>query len=510
MEPTTPAPLREAPGRILIIDDDERFCVLAQRILQGAGHDVEVCHDAESGLRRLGEIIPDVLCLDLGLPDMRGIDVLERVRAHHRLVSVIVLTADSTVDSVVTAMKLGAWDYLTKPVDRARLLTIVRNAIAHSHMAVRLLHLEREAHGHGYPGFVGSSPPMKALFRQIDRVASSDITVLVHGESGTGKELAARAIHDHSGRKNAPFVALNCAAVPESLQESELFGHERGAFTGAIARRAGKFELADRGTLFLDEVAELSPSAQAKLLRVLQERRFQRLGGNQEVVSDFRLIAATHRDLLKEARAGRFREDLYFRIAVFELELPPLRERGDDVILLANATLERAQRSGGASLQLSQEAMAVIRSYSWPGNVRELQNAIERAIVIASGPEIKASDLPARLCAHPERPAASLAALASAPISIAEMNPNTPPAVAAGGLPTSSAQPPTQSHADPIAAELDIPAALAGAGSLEEVERRTIEQALKDSRGNITEAVRRLGIGRSTLYRKLKQYKLTS
>ncbi len=481
-------PQREDVGRILVIDDDESFCILAQRILQSVGYTVYVCHDGSSGLQCLNQMIPDVLCLDMGLPDMSGSEVLERVRATHSLLTVIVLTADSTVDSVVAMMRKGAWDYLTKPIDRARLATIVRNAVDHSRMSVKLMHLQREVHGDGYPGIIGSSAPMRALFRQIDRVATSDITVLVHGESGTGKELVARAIHDSSGRKAGTFVALNCAAVPENLQESELFGHERGAFTGATARRSGRFELADGGTLFLDEVGELSLSTQAKLLRVLQERRFQRLGSSQDVASDFRLIAATHRDLLSEVRAGRFREDLYFRIAVFELELPPLRERGDDVIILAETFLRRADRPGSAPLSLSPGAVDVLRGHDWPGNVRELQNAIERAVVLSSDRLIKASDFPARLRRIEDRCHTSLGSSA---------RPQTTSGL--GAIDRSSTE-------ERVAATPSQPKE--AGGSLEEIERRAIEGALRDTQGSVTDAVRILGIGRSTLYRKIKQYKL--
>jgi DNA-binding NtrC family response regulator len=476
---------KEEQGRILIIDDDENFCILAQRILQSAGYAVAVCHDGESGLRCLNQMIPDVLCLDLDLPNMRGIEVLEKIRANHRLLTVIVLTADSAVDSVVAMMRKGAWDYLTKPIERARLLTIVRNAVDHSRMSVKLLHLQREVQGNGYPGIVGSSSPMKALFRQMDRVAQSDITVLVHGESGTGKELVARAIHDHSGRREGSFVALNCAAVPESLQESELFGHERGAFTGATARRSGRFELADGGTLFLDEVGELSLSTQAKLLRVLQEHRFQRLGSSLDVTSDFRLIAATHRDLLREVHSGRFREDLYFRIAVFELELPPLRDRSDDIVLLAETFLRRAQPADAAPLTLSADAVHLLRSHEWPGNVRELQNAIERAVVLASDGEIKASDLPARLRRLTDQGSAPLLRFPS-------------PNGVAGSSPLRSEDPKWSSAGG----------SLESCGNLEDLERRAIEGALRETRGNVNDAVRILGIGRSTLYRKIKQYKL--
>lgn len=476
---------KEDQGRVLIIDDDESFCILAERILQNAGYAVAVCHDGESGLRLLNQMIPDVLCLDLGLPDMRGLDVLERIRTTHSLLTVIVLTADSAVDSVVSVMRRGAWDYLAKPIDRARLLTIIRNAVDHSRMSVSLVQLQREVQGHGYPGIIGQSPPMRSLFRQMDRVATSDITVLVHGESGTGKELVARAIHDHSGRKDGSFVALNCAAVPENLQESELFGHERGAFTGATTRRSGRFELADGGTLFLDEVGEMSLSTQAKLLRVLQERRFQRLGSSQDVGSDFRLVAATHRDLLGEVRAGRFREDLYFRIAVFELELPPLRDRGEDIVLLAETFLRRLQRPEAPPLSIAQSATQVLLGYEWPGNVRELQNAIERAAVLATDGEIRPSDLPQRLCRG------SWEGGSPGPRA-------TTPSVANPPAPTGRSD----------LASANVGSAAESAGNLEALERRAIEGALRETGGSVTDAVRILGIGRSTLYRKIKQYKL--
>lgn len=478
-------------GRVLIIDDDESFCILAQRLLQAAGYAVVVCHTGQAGIACLNQMIPDVLCLDLGLPDISGTEVLDRVRANHRLVTVIILTGDSTVESVVSVMRRGAWDYLTKPIDRARLVTLVRNGVEHSRMLVRLLQLQREVNGDGYPGIIGRSPAMQAVFRRIDRVVASDITVLLRGESGTGKELVAQAIHNHGGRSSAPFVALNCAAVPESLQESELFGHERGAFTGALQRRCGRFELANRGTLFLDEVAELSPTAQAKLLRVLQEHRFQRLGGTGDVSSDFRLIAATHRDLAAEVQAGRFREDLYFRIAVFELELPALRERGDDVIVLAAAMLARSQRQGGRPLALSLEAAALLRSHDWPGNVRELQNVIQCAILNTSGPEILPSDLPARL-----QRAADRAGGEARPTAL-----RAAVSVVAGPEPAaSSASSASSASANPG------PGMSAGTeGSLEALEREAILRALRESRGGVREAARRLGIGRSTLYRKIKQ-----
>jgi DNA-binding NtrC family response regulator len=474
------ARLDEAAGRILIVDSDAKFCLLAQRILQSAGHTVEYRHDGDSGLSCLAQMAPDALCLELGRPERSGFEILARVRAHHRLVSVVVVTNDGDFESVVTAVKHGAWDYLAKPIERARLLTVARNAIAHSRMAVRLLNLERESESVECSGIVGSSPPMKALFREIARVASRDIPVLIHGESGTGTELTARAIHDHSARKAEPFIALNCAVVPQSVQESELFGSERGVLNRAAARRAGKAELAHRGTLFLDEIAELSLSAQARLLQVLQERRFTPAGSAGDVAADFRLIAATQRDLLAAVRGGRFREDLYFRIAVFEVEVPPLRERGDDVIELARAALERARKNRGVALELADEAVTLIRQYDWPGNVRELQNAIERAVAIASGEEIQARDLPARLQQRRDSKITPEHGLAL---------PHSADGPGATGLVTAASSEP-------------------GPGSLEEVERRAIAHALHETQWRISETVRRLGIGRSTLYRKIKQYNL--
>jgi two-component system NtrC family response regulator len=339
-------------------------------------------------------------------------------------------------------------------------------------MLVQLTSLKREAGGgEGFRGIVTQAESMKEVFRQMDRVAPTDITLLVRGESGTGKELVARATHDHSPRKRGPFVALNCAAIPDTLQESELFGHEKGSFTGATGKRLGRFELADKGTLFLDEVGELSLPLQAKLLRVLQDNTFQRVGGSQEIHSDFRLVAATHKDLAREVRERRFREDLYFRIVVFELELPPLRERDGDLDLLVNHFLRQHQSARETPLEVSPEAAAVLAAYSWPGNVRELENAIQRA-VIAAELRIEPRHLPARL--REEVPAAAAQTAANGP-------------------------PPSPSRTTPMETE-EL--------NLERLERRTIERALERTRGNLAEAGRLLGLSRATLYRKLKTYKL--
>ena len=461
---------------LLVVDDDANITELLGHTLRAQGYDVEAVPDGERALARLSELVPDALILDLGLPGSPGLVVLATIRARYPWLPVVILTGETDVQMVVASIKGGAWDYLPKPIDRTKLLTTVHNAVDHGRMSRRLAQLEREAGGAGYPGLVGSSPAMQGVFRQLDRLVASDISVLVRGESGTGKELVARAIHGGSGRKLGPFVAVNCAAVPETLQESELFGHERGAFTGAVQRQTGRFEEAHEGTLFLDEIAELSPSAQAKLLRVLQERRFRRVGSSEEQASDFRLVAATHRDLHAEVQAGRFREDLYFRIAVFELELPPLRARGDDVVLLAERVLARAAAQEGRSLRLSEDARAALASHDWPGNVRELENAVARAVVASDGPVLQLEHLPPRVQAAFERPPQ-----VSLPI------------------------PRTASSAVASGPAVDL---LGGRYDLETIERMAITRALARHPNNLRGVVEELGLSRTTLYRKLKQYKL--
>ncbi len=447
---------------VVLVDDDRSLCALTRGWLQKSGYDVRVMHDGASCLVDMRQTLPDVICLDLNMPGLGGLETLRQIKEHYPLVPVIMLTAETAIESVVSSMQLGAYDYLTKPIDRTRLETAIKNAVDRHSLSMRLSQLEREASGEGYAGIVGESAPMKQLFLQMDRIVSSDITVLINGESGTGKELVARAIHEHSGRRRHAFVAVNCSAIPETLQESELFGHEKGAFTGATNRRIGKFEQAHGGTLFLDEVAELNSQLQAKLLRVLQERSFQRVGGSSEITSDFRLIAATHKNLEELVREGAFREDLYFRIAVFELALPPLRERTGDIPLLAAKQLEELNRSERRKVEMTPEAVEVLSSYSWPGNVRELHNAIQRAWVAADDNFIRPAKLPARVLRETDR--------------------ETPPVP-------------------------DDQQGLAGL-TLEELERRAIATALEQAHGNLSLACRRLGIGRATIYRKIKKYNL--
>lgn len=467
---------------VVLVDDDRNLCDLVERFLERAGHEVVVFHDGESFLAALGAMMPDAICLDLSMPGIGGFETLELIKDRQSHLPVIILTADHTVDSVVGAMQRGAYDYIVKPIDRTKLITTVGNAVEHYRMSMRLRQLEREVEGQGYRNIVGESLPMKELYRQMDRVAASDITILVHGESGSGKELVAQAIYESSGRNRGPFVALNCAAIPETLQESEIFGHEKGAFTGAVSRHIGKFEQADGGCLFMDEVAELSLTLQAKLLRAIQEKRFHRVGGSTQVRSDFRLIAATHRNLLEEVKRGRFREDLYFRIAVFELEVPPLRDRGDDVILLAERFLEQYKPKGQPRPRLAREVVELLKAYSWPGNVRELENIMQRCLLIAKGNTIEPDDLPPRLSsqANPE---------SSASVPELETEPSPTAATASGA----------GSH---------LPTSRLDTLDLKELERRAIEQALEEANGNLSQVVRILGIGRTTLYRKLKAHKL--
>jgi DNA-binding NtrC family response regulator len=460
------APVEDA--LLLVVDDMEEVRRLVANTLAREGYETKTFASGEACLSAMAVLIPDAIYLDVDMPGLSGLQTLEKIREKHPRVPVIMLTGDDSVESVVAAMKLGAYDYLVKPPEREKLLTVARNAVERHRMTVQLTSFEREAGGgEGFQGIVTQAESMKEVFRQMDRVAPTDVTILIHGESGTGKELVARAIHDHSPRRRGPFVALNCAAIPDTLQESELFGHEKGSFTGATGKRLGRFELADKGTLFLDEIGELSLPLQAKLLRVLQDNTFQRLGGSRDIRSDFRLVAATHKDLNREVRDGRFREDLYFRVVVFELELPPLREREGDVDLLVNYFLREHQGQQASPLEVSPEASSLLSGYSWPGNVRELENAIQRA-VIAAERRIEPQHLPPRL--REESPApASESQSASSPRS-------------------------------PLIATEEL--------NLERLEQRTIEKALERTRGNLAEAGRLLGLSRATLYRKVKIYKL--
>jgi DNA-binding NtrC family response regulator len=459
---------------VLVVDDEATHARLISRWLGSEGYETEIALDGESCLKLIHRVLPDVVCLDVNMPGIGGLETLRRLKSHHPRLPVVMLTAEDSVETAVASMQAGAYGYLTKPVDKQRLFTEVQQAVEHSELSLRVAELERESGEREYDRLQSRSDAMKPIFRQLDRVVASDVTVLLQGESGTGKELVAREIHDNSGRSDGPFIVVNCASIPEGLQESELFGHEEGAFTGATQTKPGTIEQADGGTLFLDEIAELRPSLQASLLRVLQDSSFQRLGSQQTRESDFRLISATHKRLLDEVDAGSFREDLYYRIAVFEMTMPPLRVRAEDIALLTRYFLEEFREiEGKPELDITQDALRALIAHEWPGNIRELKNAVQRAAVAADD-MIRVRDLPDVV-----QEAAEAVGL---------------PALRAGLDETSS---PAE-----IFGEDDVVL------PLQEVERLAIKRAYRLTDGNISKMSRMLGVSRATLYRKLDTYGL--
>jgi DNA-binding NtrC family response regulator len=383
------------PPRVLVVDDEPGVRESLRMVLSGTC-DVVLAGSVEEGLARLRAEPPDLVLLDLVMPGHSGFELLAELAAAPQAPPVVVLTGTHTVSTAVEAMKQGAADYVTKPFEVEALRIKVRQLLERRELEREVVRLRAQVgREERLGGLLGASEPMQEVFRTLRRVAQSKATVLIRGESGTGKELAARAIHDLGPRSAGPFVAVNCAGIPETLIESELFGHERGAFTDARDRRIGKFEAASGGTLFLDEVGELAPGVQAKLLRALQERHIERLGSNQTIDVDVRVLAATNRDLEREVAAGRFRADLFYRINVVPLELPPLRERREDIRRLAQHFLEQARAEAGRGPErLSRAAIAALERFPWPGNVRELHNAIEHAVALAEGPVLEQGDLP--------------------------------------------------------------------------------------------------------------------
>ena len=446
-------------SRVLIVDDEPRMAAVVAMALGRDGYDCEPCASAAAALEAIEARGADVVVTDLKMPDMDGIELLRRLHAARPALPVILLTAHGSVPTAVAAMREGAFDYVTKPFDNDELRALVGRALEITRLERENRELRREVAGRYSPdAIVAESPRSTALLALVQRIAPSRATVLVQGESGTGKELVARLLHYWSDRVGKPFVAVNCKAFAEGVLESELFGHERGAFTGAATARAGCFERATGGTLFLDEIGEIGQDFQAKLLRVLQEGEILRVGGSAPRAVDARVVCATNRNLREEVAAGRFREDLFFRLNVIPVQLAPLRERREDILPLARQFLERQQRETGRVLRLGAEAGAALLAHPWPGNVRELENALERAVVLARGEEITPEDL---LLEQLPLPAAASAAAA----------------VGDGTL---------QDCLDGAAAAR-IRAALASAG------------------GNRVEAARSLGIERTTLYRMMKR-----
>ena len=449
--------------RVLIVDDDKNIRRMIEiNLRREKEYEVLMAANGEACLRVLTEEIPDLVLLDIQMPGIDGIETLKRIREEYPKIPVVMISAHGTIETAVQAMKLGAYDFLTKPFSAERLLVTVKNAIKNSALQeeVDRLRLELQER-YQFKNIIGQSGPMQEVFKAVSKVIDSNVTVLLQGESGTGKELIARAIHFESAkRKNKPFIAVNCSALPESLLESELFGHEKGAFTGAVARRIGKFEQAHGGTIFLDEIGEMSPATQVKVLRVLQEREFERVGGNELVKVDVRILSATNKDIEEEVKKGQFREDLYYRLSVFPIKIPPLRERKEDIPLLAQYFLGKyAQREGKEVHSISSEALEVMMAYNWPGNVRELENAIERGVVLASGDEIAAKDLPPNVRSIGEK---KIVVNTSSTL-------NT---------------------------------------WIEKLEEEALRKALLECEGNISLTARKLGIGRATIYRKAKKYGL--
>jgi len=379
---------------VLVVEDRDSLRTMLRLALESQGYRALEARDQPAAEALLARHLPAVVITDLRLPAGDGLGVLRAVKALDPHIPVVVMTAYGGIQDAVTAMKDGALDFLAKPVDPDHLLLVVARAVAQQRLVREHERLRQEAaERRGAPVIVGVAPVLTRAVQAMQRAATTDITVLLGGESGTGKELFARALHAWSPRAEGPFIAINCAAIPETLLESELFGYERGAFTGAMQRKLGRVELAHKGTLFLDEIGELAPTLQAKILRVLETREFERLGGTATIRADVRLVAATNRDLQRAVADRQFRDDLYFRLSAMPIAVPPLRERGDDVVLLAHHILERHALAGRPAPRLDDSARAALRAYGWPGNVRELQNCLERAAILADGAVISAPHL---------------------------------------------------------------------------------------------------------------------
>ncbi len=453
---------------LLLVEDKAELRAMLRKALERAGYSVDDAPDGTTAVNKIRARRYLVVLTDLKLPGCSGLDVLRESKQADPSIPVILITAYGSVEEAVTAMKEGAFDFIQKPVDLDHLKLLVERAAQQQELLRENLLLREEYSArYGFPRILAEHPAMKEISQQIQRVAATDSTVLLLGESGTGKELFARAIHHLSPRREQPFVALNCAAIPEGLVENELFGHERGAYTGAGARKIGKLELAHRGTIFLDEIADLPLAIQSKLLRVLEERRFDRVGGTQTVEVDVRILAATNKELRGAVAAKSFREDLYFRISAVPITIPPLRERGDDVLLLAEYFLERFRREfHKPDLELTDDAKMRLTTYPWPGNVRELQNAIERATILSDGQAITAEafQLPTPRPSLNEMPAGMLDENFLWDGTLQEV----------------------------------------GARALHHIERFKIEAALRECKWNKTRAAEKLGVSYKTLLNKVR------
>jgi DNA-binding NtrC family response regulator len=455
---------------ILVVDDDKNILRLIKAYLEKDEYRISNATDGNECFDVIEREMPDVILLDLRIPGMDGIAVMERIKKFYPQIPIVMMSAHGTIESAVESMKIGAYDFVTKPFDSNRLKVSVRNALMLRSLSQELDRLRSELYQvHDFGSIIGRSGKMQEIYEVLEKIiSSSNVTVLIMGESGTGKELVAREIHIRNPvRAQKPFVAVNCAALPESLLESELFGHEKGAFTGATERRLGKFEQANGGTIFLDEIGEMTAATQAKLIRVIQEREFTRIGGTENIHVDVRIVSATNRNLEEAVKNGTFREDLYYRLSVFPVVMPSLRDRKEDIPLLAAHFLEKLKkREKKTGLQsITQDALEVLLNYNWPGNVRELENAIERAVVLASGHEITLNDLPQ--------------------------------AIRTLGL--NKLQANREGYID-MSGTLDE--------IIERVEEKVMKKVFSDCDGNVSEVARRLNIGRATIYRKAEKYHL--
>ncbi len=395
----------EMTGRILVVDDEVNARTALAELLRDEGYSVESAADAFKAMGKMADFAPDLVLTDLKMPGMDGLQLLDKLREGDPELPVIVMTAFGEVETAVRAMRAGARDYLNKPVNVGELSVVVARELEQRRIRAEAGQLRaRLAEKYSFDNIIGSSARMQDVFKTVAQIAGSRASVLITGESGTGKELIAAAIHEHSPRAKGPFVKLHCAALAESILESELFGHERGSFTGAQTRRDGRFSQANHGTLFLDEIGDISPSIQVKLLRFLQEREFERVGGNETISVDVRVLAATNRNLPQMVAEGKFREDLYYRLNVINLEMPALRARQSDVPLLASHFLRKYASENGKDVRgFTAEALEHLTAYNWPGNVRELENVIERAVVMAKAADVTLADLPAQFAAAKPR-----------------------------------------------------------------------------------------------------------
>lgn len=446
-------------GHILVIDDERNMVDLLETDLTLRGYKVSGFTSSTAALEAVSATDAQVILTDLQMPGVNGLQVCERVVANRPDIPVVVMTAFGSMETAIEAIRAGAWDFVTKPVEMELLAVVMDRAVRHHNLQEEVRRLtDKPQPTDRFEELIGASPPMQKLFDQIRKIAPTSANVLITGESGTGKELVARAIHRHSLRKDGPFVGINCAAIPENLLESELFGHAKGAFTDARADRKGLFQQAQGGTLFLDEIGDFPLALQAKLLRAMEERSVRPVGGDKEIAFDARILTATNRDLQAAVEAGRYREDFYFRINVIQLDLPPLRSRGNDVLLIARSLLQSFARDMGKNVSDFQPSVAErFLNYDWPGNVRELRNVIERAVALTEFEKLIVDDLPDRIRDYRQ-----------STFRIDTSNP----------------------------AELQ---------TLEAVERQYIQRVLASVQGNRTEAARILGVDRKTLYRRLKQ-----